>query len=192
MLSPATVTAEQLQSAGAPVDETTVNNVFKVMHGYYGNLFLSKFATGVVDGRGRDKGVGSARTVWANSLSTFADDVVVTALEQCRDRHPEFPPNLPQFLALCKACAPRAVYKPETPAIGMGQDLRSKYVARAREINQRHDSMAQQRRTGFIEIKPGLQGLKQAIANAVAAAGGDEAREMMRLDRMFPMGARRS
>lgn len=189
MLKPAIIDKGQFSAPQAAVDETTVNNVFKVMHGYYGNLFLSKFATGVVDARKRDMGVGSARTVWANSLSTFPDDVVVTALEQCRDRHPEFPPSLPQFLALCKACAPRAVYKPDTPAIGMSQAVRSKYVAKSREINERHNLKALARRAGHIEIEPGLQGLKAAIANAVATAGGDEVAELRRLDRLFALEA---
>ncbi|MCY1166569.1 hypothetical protein D9M73_65110 [compost metagenome] len=184
MLKPAAITDQQFQTVQQPVDETTVNNVFKVMHGYYGNLFLSKFATGVVDDRGRDKGVGSARTVWAHSLRAFPDGVVLTALERCQVQHPDFPPSLPQFLALCKACAPREAYKPETPAIGMSQKLRSRNAAKAREINERHAARAAGRPTGAA-ADTGLQALKALIAGAVAAAGGDEVAELRRLDRMY-------
>ena len=38
---------------------------------------------------------------------------------------------------------------------------------------------------GDIPLPAGLEGLKRAIANAIGTAGGDEARELLRLDRMF-------
>lgn len=184
MLKPAHITDQQFQAAQQPVDETTVNNVFKVMHGYYGNLFLSKFATGVVDDRGRDKGVGSARTVWAHALRAFPDGVVLTALERCQVQHADFPPSLPQFVSLCKACAPRKTYQPEVPAIGMSQELRSRNAAKAREIFERHAARAAGRPVGAA-TEQGLPGLKALIAGAVAAAGGDEVAELRRLDRMY-------
>jgi hypothetical protein len=184
MLKPIAVNAEQFRSAQPQADETVVNNVFKVMHGCYGNLFLSKFASGVTDAQGRDKGVASARTVWAYSLRRFDQGTVVKALEQCQERHPEFPPSLPQFLALCAAAMPREVYRTDN-AIGMSDGLRSQYARQAREINARHAEKARVRRDGFAPSAPGLDGLKQAIANAVGLAGGDEVATLLRLDRML-------
>ena len=182
-------TVGTFRAAQSQPDETVINNVFKVMHGCYGNLFLSKFASGVLDGRGRDMGVASARTVWAFSLQRFAHGVVITALEKCQDRHPEFPPSLPQFIALCIACEPRAVFQIGAGAIGMSQELRSKYARNARKINERHAERKGERNTGETPLPGGLEGLKRAIANAVGAGGGDEARELLRLDRMLSPGA---
>lgn len=184
MLKPIAVNAEQFGAAQPQPDEGVVNNVFKVFHGFYGNLFLSKFASGVTDSAGRDRGVASARTVWAFSLRKFSEQTVVAALDRCRALHPEFPPSLPQFLAVCAACAPRKVYQP-TNAIEMSGALRSQYARQARAINARHDAKAVRRKSGFVALPGTLDGLKQAIASAVGEAGGNEAAELLRLDRMF-------
>ena len=44
------------------------NNVFKVFHGFYGNLFLSKFVNGQTGTDGIDQGVVSARAIWSHGL----------------------------------------------------------------------------------------------------------------------------
>jgi hypothetical protein len=188
MLKPVVVNADDFRRAQSTADETVVNNVFKVLHGYYGNLFLGKFASGVLDGRGRDMGVASARSVWAHKLRTFDESTVVAALENCQARHPEYPPSLPQFVALCAAAVPREIYKPDN-AIGMSDTLRSQYARQAREINERHEAKAVRRKTGFVPLPQNLDGLKQAIASAVGEAGGNEAAALLRLDRMFTQGA---
>jgi hypothetical protein len=188
MLKPVVVNAADFRKAQPAADETIVNNVFKVLHGYYGNLFLSKFASGVTDAAGRDKGVASARSVWAHKLRMFDEATVVTALEHCQGRHPEYPPSLPQFVALCAAAMPREVYQP-TNAIGMSDELRSQYARQAREIIAKHEAKAERRRTGYMPLPVTLDGLKQAIACAVGEAGGDEAGALLKLDRMFATGA---
>lgn len=188
MLKPVVVNADDFRKAQPSADETVVNNVFKVLHGYYGNLFLNKYASGVLDGKGRDMGVASARSVWAHKLRAFDESTVVTALEQCQDRHPEFPPGLPQFVALCANAAPRATYQPSN-AIEMSGALRSQYARQARAIVEKHEAKAERRRSGYIPLPPTLDGLKQAIAAAVGEAGGDEAAELLRLDRMFERAA---
>ena len=188
MLNPISVTTDAIRQAPQPMPVEAVNNVFKVFHGFYGNLFLSKFATGEA-GDGGDKGIVSARQIWGHGLRGFDAATVKTALAQCVTAHPEFPPSLPQFVALCRANKPREAYRAPQPVIGMSQELRSKYARQAREINARHAQRAIDKRTGFIEIEPGLQGLKRAIANAVATAGGDEVAELRRLDAMFSPGA---
>ena len=189
MFKPISVTAEFVRQTVPPMPAEAVNNVFKVMHGFYGNLFLSKFSTGALDADGADGGITSAKKIWAHGLRDFDGGTVKSALSQCITEHPQYPPSLPQFVALCRANAPREAYKPAQQAIGMSQELRSKYARQAREINARHAQRAIDKRTGFIEIEPGLQGLKRAIANAVATAGGDEVAELRRLDAMFSPGA---
>ncbi|MES2415118.1 MAG: hypothetical protein V4614_15030 [Pseudomonadota bacterium] len=183
MLKPAAITADQFATQPQGVNETTVNNVFKVMHGYYGNLFLSKFATGVVDSQGRDMGVKSARTIWAHSLRDIAESVVLDALTRCQTAHPEFPPALPQFLALCRAAAPRVAYEGSGHVIGMSTELKQRNAARAREINARHDRRKQSQPGGELA---GLPVLKVLIAGAIATAGGDEVAALRRMDRMYP------
>jgi len=188
MSNVANIAEATIKRAAALPNTEGANNVFKVLHGFYGNLFLSKFATGQERG-GEDFGVVSARQIWAHALRDTPPHAVKSALGQCLDKHPEFPPSLPQFVALCRANTPRETFAPATPAIGMSQALRSQYAARARAINEKYRQKAVDRKTGYVELPQSLDGLKQAIANAFAAAGGDEAAELRRLDAMFAKGA---
>ncbi len=139
-------------------------------------------------GAAGDAGIVSAREIWGHGLRKFNPGTVKAALSKCMEAHPEYPPSLPQFVALCAACAPREAYKPAQPAVTMSPELRSTYTARAREITARHAKEAAERRLGIVELPEGLAGLCQAIANAVATAGGDEVAELARLDRMFARG----
>lgn len=166
----------------------TANKVFKTMQGMYGSLFLSKFSTGKTGADGSDAGIVSARDVWAMALQRFDVATVVTSLERLLTDFPEFPPSLPQFVALCHACRPRETYRPAQPAIGMSQAIRSEYAARAREINEKHAKRAVDKRLGAVVAVgslEGLDGLKSAIANAIANAGGDEVAALLRLDAML-------
>ena len=184
MFKPVQVAAAAAQP-GQPqqsIDDSGIKRVFMVLHGYYGNLFLSKFATGHVE-NGEDEGITNARKIWAFGLRDFDAGTIKTALRLCQQAHPEYPPSLPQFAALCAANKPRAVFMPAQAAIGMGQELRSRYARQAREIIAKHHAKAAAMRTGHVDLPPGLDGLKIAIAVAVAAAGGDEAATLTRLDR---------
>lgn len=185
MFKPVIVDAETLKRPQAPMPVDVVNNIFKVFHGFYGNLFLSKFSTGEVDPQGGDAGIVSARQIWGHGLRDFDAGTVKAALAQCLTQHPVFPPSLPQFVALCAANKPREVYRPAVPALEMSQGLKSAYSARAREINERHARKAIDRKTGYVDLPQSLDGLKAAIANAVATAGGDEVAKLRRLDQML-------
>lgn len=190
MFKPVVVNAESIKQTTPALPVDVVNNIFKVFHGFYGNLFLSKFSTGEVDAQGGDAGIVSARQIWGHGLRHFDAGTVKAALARCMERHPEFPPSLPQFVALCDACRPRETYKPAQPALEMGQALKSAYSARAREINGRHAQKAVDKQTGYIALPQSLEGLKSAIANAVATAGGDEVAMLRKLDQMLaPKGA---
>ncbi len=107
--APGFVRLEQLVSVAPekkPVPIESVNQVFKVLHGSYGSLFLAKFATGELDEHRKDKGIKSTRQVWAHGLRGMDAQTITTALERVLETHPEFPPTLPQFIALCKASKP--------------------------------------------------------------------------------------
>ena len=80
------------------------------MHGYYGALFLSKWANGVVE-NGVDCGVADAMKVWSYELRRYDAKTVLEAIGRCKTAHPEYPPSLPQFVALCEAVKPREVFK---------------------------------------------------------------------------------
>ena len=193
MFKPLTVSIDNLRdaapraAAAAAADNAT--NVFRVLHGFYGNLFLSKFASGQVHESGQEKGadmgVTSAKSIWAHGLRKFDAGVVRAALNQCLTEHLKFPPSFPEFLALCSANQPRETYRHTTPALPMDGKLRSEHAAKARAINAKHAQKAANRATGYVEAVEGLDGLKQAIANAVASAGGDEVCELVRLDRLL-------
>jgi len=181
---------DSLSKVGQPdpaavIAESDVNRVFAVLHGFYGNLFFSKFATGAVE-NGEDQGIANARRIWAHGLRDYDAETIKTALRNCQVRHPEYPPSLPQFSGMCAAAKLRPTWTSSGPrALDMSDGLRSKYARQAREIMAKHDAKRRVVRDGFVPSAPGLDGLKQAIANAVGMAGGDEVGTLLRLDRML-------
>lgn len=184
MLKPATVNVNNIaeRAEQRATDEAMVTNVFKVLHGYYGNPFFSKFATGTVS-NGEDEGITNARRIWAHGLRQFDMETVKTALRVTQTVHPEWPPSLPQFTVLCMANRPREVI--QHTALPMGQELRSAYARKARETIAKHEAKRNPATAGVMELPLSLDGLKVAIANAVGLAGGDESAELLRLDRML-------
>ncbi len=92
---------------------TTVRKLFVLLHGSYGSLFLSKYATGEKSEAGGDKGVAAAMLVWDAALSKFAPDVIETAAKRLMAESPEFAPNLPQLEKVCEAITPRKTYAEE-------------------------------------------------------------------------------
>ena len=91
----------------------TVKHLFVLLQGSYGSLFLSKFATGVTDAKGRDLGIRSTMKVWDAALSKFPAATIEAAAKKLTQEHTEFPPNLPQFTAICEALTPRKTYAQE-------------------------------------------------------------------------------
>ena len=170
-------------------DEVMAQRVFRALHAFYGTLFMSKFSTGERNGKGEDKGLLDTRTIWARSLRKYDRDTVLAALTKCQSTHLEYPPSLPQFLVLCESCKPIVRATPPANALPMSDSLRSKYAAQARAINAKHAAKLRDARSGYRELPPGLDGLKQAIADAVATAGGDECAELIRLDRLLTSSA---
>ena len=65
----------------------------------------------------------------------------------------------------------------------MSGELRSLYSRRSRDAAMASLKAKTDMKTGLVEVPNGLAGLKQAIANAIACAGGDEAKALCRLDR---------
>lgn len=168
MLQPLSVSAERL-SQKAPASLETAQRVFRAMHGYYGTLFMSKWANGVVDG-GEDKGVADALKVWAYELRRYDASVVLEAIGRCKTAHHEFPPSLPQFLSLCEASKPREVFKALPAPVSDGA-AKLAALARLQALKAAAPS--------------GLSALKTAIADAVACGGGDEVATLRRLDSML-------
>ena len=99
--------------AAEPLVSPAVRKLFILLHGSYGSLFISKFSTGEKDAKGHDKGIRAAMKVWESKLQRFPNDVLETAADRLTAEHPEFPPNLPQFEALCVAVMPRPTYAEE-------------------------------------------------------------------------------
>jgi hypothetical protein len=177
------VVLPQMAAPLPPLPPEVVNNVFKVFHGCYGNLFLSKFSTGDTDENGDDKGLASARKVWAHGLREFDGPTVKSALGLCMERHAEFPPSLGQFIALCHARKPRNPWRPVNTAnaLPISPELAAQYRAEFRaKLRQAAEEIRARRQS-----VGGLDMLKQAIAKAVADGGGDEATALLRLDRML-------
>lgn len=152
--------------------------VFRAMHGFYGQLWLSKFATGQAGPDGADAGVVSAKRIWAHGLRDFDATTVRMALRQCLERHPEFPPSLPQFVALCRSNQPREAYRPALP-------MSVALVAERSKAEREKLRAMRQRLRGDALATSGLPALFAAIADAVGCAGGDEAAELRRLEGVF-------
>lgn len=113
----ATLAAAAIQQAQAQPEALQVapviRKLFILLHGSYGNLFISKFSTGEKDAQGRDKGIRAAMKVWESKLAQYSADVVETAAGRMTAAHAEYPPNLPQFEVLCIAAMPRQTYAEE-------------------------------------------------------------------------------
>lgn len=104
---------ESQSRAAESADSALVRRLFMVLHGAYGAAFTSKFATGQRDADGKDKGIRSAMQVWQSKLAAYPADVVEAAAGRVMGAHPEFPPTLPQFEALCRAVMPRKTFAEE-------------------------------------------------------------------------------
>lgn len=91
----------------------TVRKLFVLLHGAYGSLFLSKYATGEKSESGGDKGVAAAMLVWDAALSKYTPDVIEAAAKRLMGENPEFAPNLPQLEKVCEAITPRKTYSEE-------------------------------------------------------------------------------
>lgn len=168
-----------------------VRSLFMLFHGFYGNLFLSRYATGDLDASGKDKGVKSAMVVWQSDLARFAPDVIRAAADRCKVDHVKYPPTLPEFLTICRALQPRIAHFDKPGAIEMSSGLKSTYTARARAkaMASYREKLAAE--VGAVRVDGGLSGLLQLVASAVGLAGGDEVGALRQLDGVLaPRGSR--
>ena len=171
MLKPLSVSTESLAKPQPTTDLAA--RVFRAMHGYYGALFLSKWANGVVE-NGVDCGVSDSMKVWAYELRRYDAKVVLEAIGRCKTAHPEYPPSLPQFVALCEAVKPREVFK----ALPMSAALHA-------ERSKAHREKLRELRTSMRpKAEGGMSLLFAAIVDAVKCGGGDELAALRRLEGM--------
>lgn len=154
--------AARPQSGGDSGNHDAIKNLFLVLQGSYGTSFLSKFSTGVVDKENRDLGVRAAMAVWRAKLAKYPGDVIEAAADRVTEAHSTFPPNLPEFEAICRAVMPRKTHAelsglallPPPPLsrvdvnltpVGDGRDWARKIMARIAAGDQtvtRHSRMA--------------------------------------------------
>lgn len=111
-------TGEEAAEATLQGISPVTRKLFMLLHGSYGSLFTSKFSTGQMAGR-HDKGAISAMRVWDAKLSRFPGDVVEAASGRLSAEHPKFPPNLPEFEAMCDAAMPRKTYAQEQGLVAL-------------------------------------------------------------------------
>lgn len=115
----ATLAQQAIQNTGqqpAPKgDNPTIRKLFLILHGSYGSLFTTKFSTGERDANGKDKGIRAAMLVWESALAKYSPDTIETAAKSLAEECPDFPPNLPQFEAICRAVMPRQTFSNDQP-----------------------------------------------------------------------------
>lgn len=177
------------QSSTGPTDaDSTVRRLFMLLHGQYGNLLLSKFSTGEVDAQGKDRGMKSAQIVWASDLAKYDSEIIRAAAERCKIDHPQYPPTLGQFSAICRAMSPVKTYREADDGlkqIGISTEAQSANSKRVREAAMARLTKIEEARSGLVDAPQGVSGLCQLIAKAVGLAGGNEVAELRRLDLMF-------
>lgn len=162
--------------------ETAVKQLFMLLHGLYGNLLIARFSTGEVGADGKDKGVKSAMVIWQANLECFDGETIRAAADRCMTDHPKYPPTLPEFVAMCKAIQPRRTHA-EQFKIGMSDELKSSYTARARAQAMARYRANLERSAGVVNTgNTGLGALQVLIGRAVALAGGDEVAALRRFD----------
>lgn len=77
-----------------------IERLFGRLQGIYGSRFIHMFSTGV-DSLGIDRGFENAKTVWAEELSGFAENLnAIRYAVQVTE--PSRPPTAREFLALCR------------------------------------------------------------------------------------------
>lgn len=107
-----------------------VEKIFSTMSAYYGSLFLDRW-------RGTD--LAEVKQVWAEALATFSDcpECFSAALKDLTSGS-QFPPTLPEFVALCRSnySAPRPANAILTYAAGEPLN-RAEASARLAEIRAR-------------------------------------------------------
>ena len=110
MIDARTLVAQAAQSSSMPTEpkqtSDMIRKLFLLMHGAYGNAFMSKFATGEKDGRGKDKGIRAAMLVWDAKLATYPSQTVDRAVSKLQEHFKTFPPGLFEFEELCKSLLP--------------------------------------------------------------------------------------
>lgn len=161
--------------------EADIKRLFMLFHGWYGALFLARYATGDTGVDGKDRGTMSAMLVWQSRLAAFDGEVVRAAAERCETDHPQYPPTLPEFVAICRAVKPRVTTQ-EQFKIQMSEGLRSSYTARARAEAMARYRANERAAEGAVATDDGYPGLQQLVASAVSLAGGDEVAVLRRFD----------
>lgn len=106
--------------------------VFAKMFTVYGNVWLDKWRTGVLDAQGNDEGALGSMREWTKALEPFSKDRILTACERVRDPayRPKFygvPPSLGEFVELCKSVRP-----PDAPRLENTIDRTGQIAGRAK------------------------------------------------------------
>ena len=169
---------------------TDTKQLFMMLHGMYGNLFVSKFATGELNENRKDKGILSAMKVWDSSLRKYyrqgenRAQIIEAALQACKTKHVEFPPSLPQFMALCDAeleTMPRPTFfeKGGTGRVLVGVDEKFMEERRKRLAAAAFEKMRKFEK----KQSNGLPLIQQLVAQACALAGADEVATLRNLER---------
>lgn len=70
-----------------------IKKIFKAFDSMYGKAWSSRHST--------EESWQSTMRVWDRGLSRYTDEQIKIALGKCAEKH-QYPPNLPEFIALCE------------------------------------------------------------------------------------------
>jgi hypothetical protein len=75
-----------------------VEQIFKRLHGRFGNQFIDKFSIGEVDANGEDYGILNAKQVWAEELGHLSFGRLKVGMSAKFN----YPPSCDEFVLACK------------------------------------------------------------------------------------------
>jgi hypothetical protein len=81
-----------------PLPDKWVDEIFKRLHGRFGNRFISDYSAGIVGSDGEDKGISNAKKIWAEELSGFTPEEIKRGLTTVY----QFPPSCDSFKLACR------------------------------------------------------------------------------------------
>lgn len=85
-----------------------IEGLWKLFTGAYGSLWKNKYGEAVRENeRTNAKELTEAGLEWARKLGEFTEKTINQAAENCQNAHADRPPNLFQFLKICKKLSPK-------------------------------------------------------------------------------------
>lgn len=126
-------TKSTLPAKLSALPESWIDELFGHMGAYYGSLFADRW---------KDNNIAEVKRVWAESLANFSDNpkcfraALKSMIDEC-----QFPPTLPEFVALCRKHYVRPQQQAALPDLGHQPLSRDEGRHRMAELKKKFPAM---------------------------------------------------